>query len=79
MVYASVCYINDAAFTKDLNKLRENIEESLAAPVEAPLNTGLSDGEAKQVFEKELRTRIREMSYKHDAGQSYQAQFESYF
>lgn len=52
--YASICYEDDGQFNKDLNKMKEIIEESLAAPVEAPLNTGYSNDEAKIVFEKEL-------------------------
>jgi hypothetical protein len=32
---------------KDLKKLKEIIDESLQAPVEPPLNTGLNDNEAK--------------------------------
>lgn len=74
----SVSTPDDNKFMKDLSKTKDVIDEFITPDTEAPLNTNYSNDEAKVVFEKELRFRIKQMSYKHGP-ETFQEQFESYF
>ena len=54
---------DDIKYTKALNKLKEVIEDSFKDP-EEDLSTKYTPQEAKHVFEKELKARVVEYSFK---------------
>lgn len=76
--YVSASTPDDNQYMKDLNQAKQVIDEFMTPDPEAPLNTTYSNDQAKQIFETELRSRIKWQSYKH-GGETFQDQFESYF
>lgn len=63
--FISVCYEDDNKFNRDINKLKEIIEDSFHDfPTTIP-PSGLSNDECKFTFNKELKERIVQYSHKH--------------